>query len=444
MRIIKKMSLLFLGSCLLITTACKKDNKSGSSVPEVTTVDITNPTASTATGGGTIVNNGGETITASGVCWSKTNPNPTTADDTTKGTTATGSFTATLKNLTPSSLYYVRAYAINRVGVGYGAVKTFTTGNAAPTATAVTISGIPKGDEVLTGSYTYNDADGDLQGTSTFQWYVANDGAGTGETPITGATGSTFRVQDAQQGKYIRFGVTPKAATGTPTGVEVKSSFTTAVGEATTVTFSYNGVEVTYGIIIGNGGTKWLDRNLGASRVAQSATDYMAYGDLFQWGRLADGHQVVNRTDGTDAGASAGAGVTTVHSTTDVPVTSDYISSLGSNYDWRTTPNNMLWQGVNGTNNPCPAGWRIATEAEWTAEGIANINDGFTKLKLTYTGWRDVSDNGTIGLTADFGLYWSSTVTSNSYPTMIMFGPADYTAIETDRGNASACRCIKN
>ena len=40
-----------------------------------------------------------------------------------------------------------------------------------------------------------------------------------------------------------------------------------------------------------------MDRNLGASQVATSVTDEFAYGDLYQWGRHADGHQA--RTSST-------------------------------------------------------------------------------------------------------------------------------------------------
>ena len=39
-------------------------------------------------------------------------------------------------------------------------------------------------------------------------------------------------------------------------------------------------------------GQVWMDRNLGAFRVAQSEDDYQAYGWLYQWGRLADGHEI--------------------------------------------------------------------------------------------------------------------------------------------------------
>ena len=44
-------------------------------------------------------------------------------------------------------------------------------------------------------------------------------------------------------------------------------------------------------------GRTWMDRNLGASQVATSVTDEFAYGDLYQWGRYADGHQA--RTSST-------------------------------------------------------------------------------------------------------------------------------------------------
>ncbi|MEY4885721.1 MAG: hypothetical protein RL151_1030, partial [Bacteroidota bacterium] len=60
---------------------------------------------------------------------------------------------------------------------------------------------------------------------------------------------------------------------------------------ASTVTFTYRGATVTYGTVVGANGKCWLDRNLGASRVATTVTDATAYGDLFQWGRLDDGGQ---------------------------------------------------------------------------------------------------------------------------------------------------------
>ncbi len=89
-------------------------------------------------------------------------------------------------------------------------------------------------------------------------------------------------------------------------------------------------------------GKTWMDRNLGASRVATSSTDAAAYGDLYQWGRLADGHQCRN------------SGTTTQLSSSDVPDHGDFILASSSPFDWRSPQNDNLWQGVNGVNNPCP------------------------------------------------------------------------------------------
>jgi hypothetical protein len=127
-----------------------------------------------------------------------------------------------------------------------------------------------------------------------------------------------------------------------------------------------------------------MDRNLGASRAATSSTDAEAYGDLYQWGRAADGHQ--KRTSGT----------TSTLSNSDTPGHGNFILAPNSPYDWRSPQNNNLWQGVNGTNNPCPAGYRLPTEAELNAERLSwssnNAAGAFASpLKLPVAGYRDRS-----------------------------------------------------
>lgn len=92
--------------------------------PTVTTQAVTDIAATTATGNGTVVSDGGDTITERGVCWS-TSLNPTTSDSkaTTSGTT--GAFSASITGLTSGTLYHVRAYAINANGTSYGGNVTF-------------------------------------------------------------------------------------------------------------------------------------------------------------------------------------------------------------------------------------------------------------------------------------------------------------------------------
>lgn len=94
-------------------------------VPTLTTVGITNNADLQAQSGGTIINNGGATITASGVCWS-TAANPTISNFKVSNPTQTGSFFDTLRNLTVQTTYYVRAFATNSYGTGYGNQITFS------------------------------------------------------------------------------------------------------------------------------------------------------------------------------------------------------------------------------------------------------------------------------------------------------------------------------
>jgi uncharacterized protein (TIGR02145 family) len=146
-------------------------------------------------------------------------------------------------------------------------------------------------------------------------------------------------------------------------------------------------------------GKIWMDRNLGASRVATSSRDASSYGELYQWGRLKDGHQCRNST------------TTTTLSSTDVPGHANYITINTTPNDWRNAQNSNLWQGVNGINNPCPTGYRLPTSTEWTNE----VNSWGTwpreasafssLLKLPVAGLRDRS---TGNITSNIGNYWST------------------------------------
>jgi len=95
-------------------------------IPTVSTAEVTDITATTATCGGTIATDGGLAITARGVCWS-TSHNPTLSDSHTTDGSGTGSFTSSLTGLSASTTYYVRAYASNSLVTIYGGEQSFTT-----------------------------------------------------------------------------------------------------------------------------------------------------------------------------------------------------------------------------------------------------------------------------------------------------------------------------
>ena len=181
-------------------------------------------------------------------------------------------------------------------------------------------------------------------------------------------------------------------------------------------------------------GKVWMDRNLGASQVATSTTDAAAYGDLYQWGRLEDGHE--HRTSGISEDLSL----------VDVPGHCAFILSDDQPYDWRNPQNDSLWQGATGTNNPCPEGFRLPNKDEWDAERLSwssnNIEGAFNSpLKIVPAGSRSRSD-GTISDAGVIGRYWTNTVIGNgSYDLYIYtYDASMYTDV---RAEGFSVRCIQ-
>jgi uncharacterized protein (TIGR02145 family) len=124
---------------LLVAFSCSNnDDPVGPDVqlPELTTANVSVITQTTAQCGGNITSGGGATVTARGVCWS-TDPTPTVADNITTDGTGTGSFTSSIAGLTGNTPYYVRAYATNSAGTGYGDEVSFTTLSSSGTVTDI-------------------------------------------------------------------------------------------------------------------------------------------------------------------------------------------------------------------------------------------------------------------------------------------------------------------
>ncbi|MFA5228974.1 MAG: FISUMP domain-containing protein [Candidatus Paceibacterota bacterium] len=92
----------------------------------VLTGQVLTITTTTATCGGNVTGDGGDAVTARGVCWS-TSENPTTANSKTTNGSCLGAFTGNITGLSPNTTYYVRAYATNSEGTAYGEQKSFTT-----------------------------------------------------------------------------------------------------------------------------------------------------------------------------------------------------------------------------------------------------------------------------------------------------------------------------
>ena len=296
--------------------------------------------------------------------------------------------------------------------------------------------------------------------TSNAAVSVAQGGTGhtsyaDGELLIGNTTGNTLTKATLTQGTGISITNASGAITIASTATAVPSG--TADGDilywkggawvkvaagsnGQTLTF-YNGapawVETTANantVFNPNTGKIWMDRNLGASQVATSSTDVASYGDLYQWGRGADCHQIRTPLSTPTTGQSSSSS----------PGANFLIGSL--NWYNGTNPDN-LWQGVSGVNNPCPIGYRIPTEAEWNAESLSwstkNSAGAFASpLKLPMAGYRDYSD-GSLGNVGTDGVYWSSTVSSANARSLNFFSSVAF--MNTDaRAFGFSVRCLKD
>jgi hypothetical protein len=162
-------------------------------IPSVTTTTVSGITATSATTGGDVTQDGGTPVTARGVAYG-TSSSPTTSGSITNDGTGTGTYTSTLTGLMPSTTYYVRAYATNSVGTAYGNEVSFTT---APLSIGSSYAGGIVFDLDSSGQHGLVCAPSN-QGN--FQWGCFGTGIPNTSTAVgTGATNTAYIVAGCAQ-----------------------------------------------------------------------------------------------------------------------------------------------------------------------------------------------------------------------------------------------------
>jgi hypothetical protein len=209
--------------------------------------------ADTAFAGGTVNNPGILPVTARGICWN-TATGPTTSNFVTNEGSGAGTFSSTLYALKPSTLYYIRAYAINALGTVYGNEITITTNtagspiiSATTSATNITYSSATSGGTIsndrgaaVTARGIVWNTTGSPLVTNASDSKAVDPGTGIGsfQSDLTGLTAST---------KYfVRAYATN--STGTSYGPQVEITTATPVAPIlTTATVVQSGSTVTVG-----------------------------------------------------------------------------------------------------------------------------------------------------------------------------------------------------
>ncbi len=323
------------------------------------------------------------------------------------------------QTVTLNTTYTYRVYSSNQVGKStlYSNEVTMKTVSGPKLSTTsvseVSAVGAKSGGNITSDGGAPITARGVVWSTETAPTVAlatkTSDGTGTGtfQSTVTGLAGNT---------KYY---VRAYATTSSETSYGEDKVFTT-LPENT---------------VVGANGKVWMDRNLGASRVATSSTDSVGFGDLYQWGRAKDGHQL--RTSAT----------TPTLASVDKPATSDFITIKTGTQDWRNPQNSTLWQGVGGSNNPCPTGFRLPTVAEWNLE-IASWNSNnnvgalVSSLKLPLAGSRSASTSD-ISLEGTGGYYWTSTIDGTRSRVIVINATQAFVSTSV-RGDGKSVRCIRN
>lgn len=219
---------IILLNAITILNGCNKDQ-----MPILTTTAISNLTATTATGGGNITDEGSSTVISRGICWS-TGTSPSIADSKTSDGAGVGSYVSNMTGLNGKSTYYVRAYATNSAGTGYGMAISFTTFGQTPTPTVSNATDISVTSARLNGSVNANY----LSTIVSFEYgMTTNYGITVAATqsPITGNTNTNINADISGLTLSTTYHYRIKAVNSLGTSYSDDIAFTT-LGQPPTVT----------------------------------------------------------------------------------------------------------------------------------------------------------------------------------------------------------------
>jgi uncharacterized protein (TIGR02145 family) len=456
-------------------------------LPRVITAAVSSITDTTAVSGGSITSNGGLSVTAKGVCWNTTG-NPTITDNKTNNGTGSTSFVSNMSHLLPNTTYYVRAYATNGNGTGYGNPVTFSTQTSLPKVTTKTITAITDSSAAGGGNVT---SDGGLTvsargvcwnitGNPTIAGAKTSDGSGTGtfSSALTGLLPNTHyyvrayatNSEGTAYGNQVTFTTTqsidiPVLTTSVVTGITDNSAVSGGNvsndgGAAVTArgvcwSTSHNPTVLSDKTSNGSGMgsftanlTGLADRTTYYVRAYATNSAGTGYGNeqsfttTFRTGTITDvrdGQDYATVKIGTGWWLAENLNYSVAGSAYYEDDSTAYAEAYGRLYTWSAMMNGAASGNLNpsGIQGICPAGWHIPGIAEWS-ELITYLGGSATagsELKEQGTAyWKNPNNDATNA--SGFTARPAGTITEAMVSGDITTHAYIWTATESDAANA--------
>jgi uncharacterized protein (TIGR02145 family) len=425
----KGLSIIVLASIIAtmgMFQGCKK-----ATVPELTTVAVTEVTLNTAQSGGTITSDGGADITEKGVCWSTT-ANPTIADTKTSDGNGSANFVSNIVGLDEGTIYYVRAFATNEVGTAYGNELTFTTDQVTGAVLTTTeVSAVTSTTAVTGGNVT--DAGGGTITARGVCWGTMPNPtvAGTNKTTNGTGTGSfTSNLTSLTDGTVYYYRAYATNSSGTTYGQEyqfitpvtdIEGNVYKAVKIGNQVWMAENLKTTKYNdeAVIPNisENVEWIALKTGAYSWAQNdeATYKPLYGALYNWYAVETGKL-----------CPTGWHVPSDNDFIVMEVALGMTQAQAEGTEWRGTDQGSKLKNITG----------------WDLNGNGINTSGFTALPAGYRYYGDGTTKG-IGLITYF---WTSSNVDDQISTYRRLD-GDNAAIyrsATHKEAGKSVRCVKN
>jgi uncharacterized protein (TIGR02145 family) len=324
--------------------------------PSVLTFNVSSISETSAMVNGAVAGNGGAEITEEGVCWNDAGF-PTTADSRTFADIGLEDFICSLTDLTPGTMYFARAYAINSAGTGYGSRVIFVTHAVpkVPVLSTISVSAITV-ESALSGGEITDDVN-DVVTESGICWSPNADPT-TGDFKIINKNGDrTFVTYMDGLKPSTKYYVRAYATNGAGTGYGDELSFTTL-----TVSPIIFNPDLTYGSVLDVDGNIYKTIQIGTQL-------WMA--ENLKTTRLNEGTLIPNVTDNTEWSNLTTAGYSWHNNDAE-----SYKDTYGALYNWHAV----------ATGDLCPAGWHVPIGAEWSTLITYLGGEGVAGDKLTETG----------------------------------------------------------